>query len=144
MFELQSQFNLSGLGVEIVAYQEALMYMLDEEMKKRGVILPVKGIRRNQISKQTRILGLVPRFEWGRLLVAQGMTDFEDEYGSFPRGSHDDILDAVASLELLAFVPQHEKEKKIERPHSPSHPDYEKWAIQNYGQIQQSNDYDSY
>lgn len=132
MFELQNQFQLKGLGIEIVAYQEALMYMLDEEMRKRKVVIPVKGIRRNQISKQTRILGLVPRFEWARLLIAQGMRDFEDEYSTFPRGSHDDILDSIASLEELAYPPQEEKPKPLQRPHSPNHPDYERWVLQNY------------
>lgn len=131
MFELQDQFQLKALGVEIVAYQEALLYMLDQEMKRRKKIIPVTGIKRSSISKQTRILGLVPRFEWGRLFVAQGMKDFEDEYATFPRGTHDDILDSLASLEELVFYPVKEKEE-IKRPTSPHDPNYERWVIQQY------------
>jgi predicted phage terminase large subunit-like protein len=136
MFELFAQFQLKGLGVEAVAYQEALLYILSEKMRREKKILPVTGIKRNQTSKQTRILGLVPRFEWGRLLVSQGMVDFEDEYNSFPRGSHDDILDSLASLEEIVFYPQKEKEK-IEKPHSPHDPNYEKWYIRNLIERQQ-------
>ena len=136
MFELCAEFELQALGVEIVAYQEALLYMLAEEMTKRQTVLPVKGVARQAVSKETRILGLVPRFEWGRITLAQGMSDFEDELLSFPRGSHDDILDSLASLEELVFYPEKEKEKEIEQPHSASHPAYEKWIIQQLAKRQ--------
>jgi len=112
------------LGVEITAYQEALLYILDERMRHRNQILPVKGIQRNSVSKSTRILGLVPRFEWGRLFVRGGMVDFEDEYHSFPRGAHDDILDAVASLEELVYYPERKVENDNEEL-NPNDPRYE-------------------
>jgi predicted phage terminase large subunit-like protein len=130
MFEICKEFQLKGLGVEVVAYQEALLYILQEKMNERKVTLPVKGVARSKTSKQTRILGLVPRFEWGRLLVSQGMVDFEDEYNTFPRGNHDDILDALASIEEIAFYPV-KKEKEIVKPHSPHHPDHERWVIRD-------------
>lgn len=135
MFELHEEFKLQALGVESVAYQEALLYFVDQEMKRRGKVIPVTGIKRTAISKQTRILSLVPRFEWGRILLAQGMTDFEDEYGSFPRGAHDDILDALASLEELVFYPKKEVEK-LEKPHSPHDANYERWFINNLSRNQ--------
>ena len=128
-FEICEVFQLDGLGVESVAYQEALLYLLAEEMQKRQKTIPVKGITRQKISKQARIQGLVPRFEWGRIQVFPGMLDFEDEYSSFPRGVHDDILDALASIEELAYYPVKEI-KKLEQPHSPNDPAYEKWYIQ--------------
>jgi len=128
MFDLCETFKLQALGVEIVAYQEALMYILAEEMNRRKVVLPVKGITRRSISKETRVLGLVPRFEWGKLLVAQGLTDFEDEYSTFPRGAHDDILDSLASIEDVVFYPE-KKEVTIEKPNSATDPGYERWYI---------------
>jgi predicted phage terminase large subunit-like protein len=132
MFEINKQFSCIAIGVEVVAYQEALLYMLDGEMRKRDVIIPVKGITRSRVSKQTRILGLVPKFEWGRLYLSQGMLDLEEEYATFPRGSHDDILDALASIDEIAFVPEKEKEKPIERPNSPHDSNYERWIIRQY------------
>ena len=132
MFEVHQQFKTIAFGIEIVAYQEALLYLVDQESRKRNVMLPVKGIRRSNVSKQSRILGLVPRFEWNRLKIANGLLDFEEEYATFPRGSHDDLLDALASIEEIAMVPPKEKEKPIERPHSPNDPNYERWAIRQY------------
>lgn len=98
--------------------------------------MPVKGIRRTSISKETRILGLVPRFEWGRITVAPGMRDFEDEYAHFPRGAHDDILDALASLEELVHYPQKVIQKPIEKPENPHDPNYERWVIQKMAEEQ--------
>lgn len=130
MFDICAQFKLKALGVEVVAYQQALLYILDEEMKRRKVILPVKGITRNSTSKQARILGLVPRFEWSKLYVKKGMTSFEDEYSTFPRGSHDDILDSLASIDELVHYPQEEKPKEIKQPNSMADPSYESWYLQ--------------
>lgn len=131
-FEIQDQYKTMGIGVEAVAYQEALLYLLAEEMRRRQKTLPIKGIKRASVSKETRILGLVPRFEWGRVLLAQGLTDLEDELLSFPRGAHDDLSDALASIEDIVVYPT-AKIKVLEKPPSQSHPDYEKWYIQNLG-----------
>ena len=138
MFEIQEEWELKALGVESVAYQEALLYILSERMRAEKKVIPVTGIKRNATSKETRILALVPRFEWGRILVAQGLTEFEDEYGSFPRGSHDDILDSLASLEEIVFYPTIEQ-KKIEKPHSPNDIKYESYIIQQMVE-KQTND----
>lgn len=143
MFDLQREFKLKALGVEVVAYQEALLYMLDTEMKRRQMILPVKGITRKSVSKETRILGLVPRFEWNRILLAPGLLALEDELASFPRGAHDDVLDALASLEELVFVPQKES-TELKKPHSPSDPNYERWLIQQMGKGQYNPGGDNY
>lgn len=138
MFELHQQFQLRGLGVEVVAYQEALLYMLDQEMKRRQTVIPVTGITRSSVSKETRILGLVPRFEWGRIFLSPGLTDLEDEVASFPRASHDDLLDALASLEEMVFYPQ-KVVKELSKPHSPADPNYERWLIQQLAAGKQIN-----
>lgn len=143
MFELQDRFQLQGIGVEAIAYQEALLYFLDQEMHKRAKILPVKGIHYRGLTKQARILGLVPRFEWGRIFVAPGQRDFEDEYSTFPRGTFDDLLDALASLEEIVFYPT-KKEKVMDKPHSPNDPSYEKWYISNLAKEAASKKEDDY
>ncbi len=65
------------------------------------------------------------------------MVDFEDELNTFPRGNHDDILDALASIEEIAFKPV-QKEIEIVEPHSPHHPDFERWKIRELVKQQQS------
>ena len=120
-FEIQEEFNCQIIGIEQVAYQKALLYMLDEEMRRSGKLLPVKGIMPgHKQSKETRILGLVPRFEWGRILLARGLTEFENELLQFPRGRHDDTIDSVSYLEQIVYYPTKEKENtNVTNPHDP-------------------------
>ncbi len=130
-FEIQKEFNTHGIGIEAVAYQEALLYMLAEEMQRRKAVLPIKEFRPpTDRTKEARIRGLVPRYEWGRISHAQGLYDLETELLQFPRGSHDDILDGLANLDGLVIYPEKETEN-VRRPNSPADPDYEKWFIQN-------------
>ncbi len=129
MFAIYDQFKPQAIGVEIVAYQEALLYILDEHMRAKQRVIPVKGVRRNNISKSTRIRGLVPRFEWGRITIAPGQTDLRDEYALFPRAAHDDLLDALASIEDIVFYPTPIKEDDLHGPLNPADPDYERKYI---------------
>jgi predicted phage terminase large subunit-like protein len=127
-FRLNLQFKPRVIGIEQVAFQKALLYFLNEEMKRRGIAIPVTGIQppTNQ-TKQARILSLVPRFEWGHILMAQGLHDLEMELLQFPRGAHDDLIDSLASIEQIAMRPTPQDEFK-NKP-GPNSPDYEKWFI---------------
>lgn len=131
VFELHTQYQPQVIGIEEVAYQKALLYFLSEEMRRRKQIMPITGIKYPPTkSKQQRILSLVPRFEWNHIFLNQGLTDLELELLQFPRGSHDDLIDALAGIELIAF-PADDKEEEIKKPHSPNDPNYERWYIQN-------------
>lgn len=143
VFEIQDKFKCNVVGVESVAYQEALLYMIDEESRRRGVVVPVTGIKPpTDRTKEMRILGLVPRFEWGRILLAQGLHDFETEYSQFPRGAHDDVIDALANIEEIAYMPKKE-DTSLKKPHSPQDPNYERWLIsQIHKQNQNQNEDD--
>lgn len=126
-FNVCDKFKIKCLGIEEIAYQKALLYMLDIEMKKRGVVLPVKGISHgNRESKEYRIMGLVPRFEWSRLFLKKGLIDFEDELLQFPRAAHDDLLDATAICEQIAIPPSRE-EPKDDKPNPNDAAKYESW-----------------
>lgn len=130
LFDIHQLFKPTMIGVEIVAYQMSLMHFLNAEMRKRKLTIPVHGLKRGtDKSKPQRIRGLVPRFEWGRILVKQGLHDFEDEYMKFPRGTFVDILDALSSIEEIAYPP--EREKFNDKQPAPNHPDYESWYIRN-------------
>lgn len=130
MFEIHEQFDCQIIGVEDVAYQRALLYMLDEEMRRRGKLIPVKGIRPSpDKSKETRIMGLIPRFEWGRIYLNRGLHEFEQELLQFPRGKNDDMIDSCSYLEQIVFYPAKEKESKnVSSPHDPR---YEKEYIKS-------------
>lgn len=125
IFNAHESIRPRHIGVEDVAFQRALLYMLDTEMKRRGVVLPVSGIKpSNQKTKEMRIMALVPYFEWGRIYLRRGLLDLEDELAQFPRARHDDLLDALASaVESVAYPT--ERPKTVEELH-PHDPNYEK------------------
>lgn len=140
IFEIHKEFKLQAIGIEVVAYQEALLYMLDAEMKRRQQVIPVKGITRKAISKETRILGLVPRFEWSKIFLCGGLRDLEDELSMFPRSAHDDLLDALCSMDEIVFYPQ-KLQPKLEKPNSPADPNYERWYIQHLAEKAKNESY---
>ena len=128
IFDLQDIYKCNTIGVEIVAYQEALMHFLDSEMRKRKRTVPVTPVRRGpDQSKSMRIRSLVPRFEWQRILIKPGLAEFEDEYLKFPRGAYVDILDALSSVEDIAYQPDHERKQPLEP--TPNAKDYERHYI---------------
>jgi predicted phage terminase large subunit-like protein len=137
IFSLYNQFTPAAIGIEDVAYQKALLHFVAEEMQRRNTIIPIKGVRRSNLSsdgdkrannsKPFRIRSLVPRFEYGKIFLAKGLDDLLLEYKAFPRGSHDDLLDALASIEEIVFYP--DKEKEIKRQPQPGDQDYERHYI---------------
>jgi predicted phage terminase large subunit-like protein len=136
IFDLCAQYKPMACGIETVAYQKALLHFLDEEMKRRKAVIPVTGINRGpDKTKEQRILSLVPRFEWGRIFLNRCLDDFMDEYAKFPRSRYDDLLDALASIEEISFVPQPERTKY--EPRSANESGYESWYINNLGETEE-------
>lgn len=140
VFKLNEQFDPMVIGIEAVAYQKALFYFINEEMRRRNVLLPLKDVTPPTTkTKEARILGLVPRIEWGHMSFNQGLQDLELEMMQFPRGVHDDLIDALASIEYISSAPEKEKDELKEV--GPQHPDYEKWWIQQRIKRGKEDDY---
>jgi predicted phage terminase large subunit-like protein len=78
------------ISIEDVAYQAAMGQQLWQ-----ATSLPVRMVTPGGLNKQTRIVGMAPHYESGRLQVRDDMSEFIREYATFPEGEHDDILDAV-------------------------------------------------
>lgn len=128
-FKIHERFKCHTIGVENVAFQRAIVHFAHEEMKRRGKMIPVTGVNLGtDRTKEMRILSLVPRFEMGSILLTEGLEDLQRELDEFPRGSHDDVLDALSGLESIVHYPI---ERKIINEPSPQDPNYEKWYIQN-------------
>ena len=129
VFDLCKEYGLSGIGVESVAYQKALIHLIVEKMNDIDV-LPLKEIKRGPTtSKEMRILSLAPRFEWGKVYHRREMTDLEKELLQFPRSAHDDVIDAVSSLEDIVFYPDKEE---IQHEPVPGSPEWERKVINSY------------
>lgn len=138
IFKLCSEFKPLIVGIEDVAYQKALAHFLQEEMIRRKQPIPLRAIKRSVAtqggkrssnSKSMRIRSLIPRFEMGKIFLGQGLDDLVLEYSKFPRGAHDDLLDALSSFEEIIFYPDKPKEPTyVENPQDPR---YEQFYIRN-------------
>ena len=132
VFEVNRIYHPMTIGIEQVAYQKALLYFLEQEMRRRATTLPIAAVKPDvNKSKEARILGLVPWIEWGRMKFAQGLHDLELELTTFPRASHDDIIDALAYGDQISITPP--KEDTNVKPTSQSSPEYERWYISQLG-----------
>jgi len=72
-------------------------------MRERGVYFPITELKRStNETKEFRIKALEPFYRDGLVYHAPWMKSLEEELLQFPRGKHDDEIDALASqLELL-------------------------------------------
>ena len=97
LFALHERYRFNKIGIEKTIYLQAIKPFLDEEMRKRNKFLPIVELEHNQVNKETRIRGLLPRYQSGSVYHIKGATaDLEEEMLSFPKGIHDDVLDSVA------------------------------------------------
>lgn len=132
LFDINEAFHPMIIGIEDVAFQKALLFNAYEEMKRRGKYLPVTGINHgNQKTKEGRIHGaLVPRMEWGSVYFPHDdpMDELKREMLQFPKSTHDDILDSLASCESIIVYPSKEKEKEYD-PYNPNSSGYERRVI---------------
>lgn len=131
IFDLHNKKKYRAIAVETVAGQKSLSYMLGDEQRLRRQWLPLRDITSRTKSKEDRILGLTPYYEFKRvwhLKDAKGLADLEDELLHFPRGKHDDVIDALATVLEVATQPRdrseerHERRRKIQvfdKPRSP-------------------------
>ncbi len=127
LFDLNTIFKPTVIGIEDVAFQKALLHFAHEEMKRRGVILPLHGVNPGvEKTKEMRILSLVPRFEWDSIFLNRGLVDLEDELFKFPRAAHDDVIDSLSSINFIAYAPQPMR-LKDGPPRTQNAESYEQW-----------------
>ncbi len=114
LFKLYKEFKPVMIGVEDVAFQRAIVHFAHEEMKRRNQYIPVTGIKiGHDQTKEMRILSLVPRFEFGTLFLSNACKDLELELAQFPRGSHDDCLDSLSSLNQIVYYPSERRKEDV-------------------------------
>ena len=104
MLALQRRYDLHAIGVEEMQVSKAIGPFLREEMHKTNTFLSLyplshggkdKVARARSIQARMRAKGV--RFD----TLADWYPAFEDEILTFPRGKHDDQVDALAYLGLM-------------------------------------------
>lgn len=105
IFSMYLKWHPSVVGLETIAFQKALKAWLENSMRERGIYFPITELKRNtNESKEFRIKALEPFYREGKYFHANWMKDgvLEEELLTFPKGKHDDVADAGASmLEIL-------------------------------------------
>lgn len=115
LFNLYEQDNYEKMGIEKTIYLQAIKPFLDDEMRKRNKFLPIVELLHNQIQKETRIRGLIPRYESGSIIhIENENQELENELLSFPVGVNDDIIDALQYQSQIAEAPEMEIEETLQ------------------------------
>lgn len=101
-------YHPERVRIESIGYQEMLRDYLKAQAEVNGIYIPgleIKEMPRN--SKSARLESLQPRFAAKKVFIKKGMTEFEDELLLYPRGSHDDTLDAYFYAVKNIYKPYH-------------------------------------
>jgi len=94
------------IGMEEGAFSYVVEPFLKDEMTKRGKFPNIVPLKHNQTMKETRIRGLIPWYANEQVYHIQGeCSELEEEALAFPKGTHDDVLDAVAYQIQIAEAP---------------------------------------
>lgn len=112
IFELHKKHQVKTVGIESVAYQKALIWFLNDEMKRRNTFMFVEELKAD-MQKERRIRGLQPRYAVGTVFHRDYMTELEEELLRFPKGAHDDLSDSLAYLPQIAFQGNKEEIKVV-------------------------------
>ena len=98
IFDIAKRYSpIRRINIETVAYQEMLRDYVMKRSKREGVFLPgiEKGIKNYNQKKKDRLFeGLQPMFKAGAVHLKKDMHEFIGELIDFPKGSHDDTIDA--------------------------------------------------
>lgn len=102
IFDLVKKWDIDVAGIEGVAYQRALQWFIEDEMKRRNFFFRIEELKADT-DKQRRIRGLQPRYALGTIFHKPHHTEIEEELLLFPKAPHDDLSDALAYVPQIAF-----------------------------------------
>jgi len=108
MFKIDTEglIPIEKIGIEQGVYKDAIKPFLEEEMQKRNHFFEIVELKHEQIQKNTRIRGLIPRYSSGSIFHIEGeCIDLEEEALRFPKGVNDDVIDSLAYQNQVAEAP---------------------------------------
>lgn len=106
LFDSFREHQWEKIGIEKTIYLQSIKQFMDDEMRKRGVYLPIVELEHRQQAKEVRIRGLIPRYERGGVYHIEGACeDLEGELVRFPKAKWDDLSDSLAYQMQIAERP---------------------------------------
>lgn len=112
LFYLWEEYRPIEIGVEETSFTLAIKPFLESEMRKRNIFPRITPLKHQGRNKETRIRGLIPRFESKSIFFLDSNNDLKDELRTFPNGQHDDLLDALQYQNDLSRAPSQKQEVK--------------------------------
>lgn len=114
LFLTYEMYHPITICIETVAFQKTLQHYIQKEIKRRGRSLPLNEVLpESDESKEKRIRLLQPIYMRSDIYHSRLVADIEyleDELLRFPKGKHDDLIDAL-SYAVRASFPPRQKEK---------------------------------
>lgn len=111
LFQKVDQWRPNAVGLESVGFQRTLKYAIEKEMVRRGKHFPIDELKAPTVGngKEYRIKALEPFYRNKTIYHASWMKGkaLETQLLTFPKGKHDDLIDALAN-QLVLLVPGHE------------------------------------
>jgi len=123
IIEIYKKYRPKRMKVETTGYQEALRQAVRKQMLEQNLYIPglEKGIKpRNK--KSERLISLVPMLAKGEFHFRPKDLPAQQEFLSYPKGKHDDIMDAIyyaldghkpCRIPRADFDPKAERKKSI-------------------------------
>lgn len=96
LFYIKTTYKPFFIGLEETTFTMAIQPFLEEEMRKRNVFFSVTPLKHRGVNKETRIRGLIPRWENKSVFLVGDNMELLGEMRTFPNGQHDDVLDSLA------------------------------------------------
>ena len=96
IFGHYARHNPIKVRIEAIGYQRVVAGFLRQRQRKANVLFAVEEITGYRGSKEERIRGLQPYFANRLVAIRPGMVELEQELLAFPKGAHDDIVDALS------------------------------------------------
>lgn len=96
LFFLNKKYSPQFIGLEETTFTMAIQPFMDDEMRKRQDFFVVTPVKHKGINKETRIRGLIPRWESRSIIFVSDNLELLDEMRTFPNGQNDDCIDSLA------------------------------------------------
>ena len=114
-FRLTELYDVPYWIIETVGFQKIFKEHIYAGMREKNRHFGIKEIRTHKKSKAARIMALQPRIVAGSLLFhPTEHADLIKQFKAFPRGAHDDMIDALASM-----LPDWDKPQSPTKPTPP-------------------------
>jgi len=95
IFRHEAKYHPIEVVIEAISYQRTLCHWLERQQNKLGRNFLVNQIKGLKGSKEDRIRALQPFFANNRIFIKVEHDHLERELLAFPKGSHDDLPDAL-------------------------------------------------